>query len=293
MNTMQLACFTEVASSLSFSQAANNLHVSQPTVSHQIKSLEDELGCQLLVRSTRSVSLTDEGFALLGYALDILDLTARAKRRLAGAEVVSAKTLRIGVNDGIEAQAISPILAELNRRDADFDPVIRMAPHSALVEMVEDGRLDVVMEYRDPAGAPAGATVFHRLRDAPAAFVCAVDDPIFEDIDAPVDMDLPDGGMRVAVGSPHVLPPAISAMQRGFLTHADSRRVMMCPNIEVILALVSAGIACTLLPDVAPLRRDGLRFLAVEGVEPVICGVRTRRGRLPRLVSEFIELLGT
>ena len=68
MNTMQLACFTEVASTLSFSQAANNLHVSQPTVSHQIKSLEDELGCQLLARSTRSVSLTDEGFALIGYA---------------------------------------------------------------------------------------------------------------------------------------------------------------------------------------------------------------------------------
>ena len=110
MNTMQLACFTEVASTLSFSQAANNLHVSQPTVSHQIKSLEDELGCQLLARSTRSVSLTDEGFALIGYAHDILELSERARRRVAGAEVVSAKTLRIGVNDGIEAQALSPVL---------------------------------------------------------------------------------------------------------------------------------------------------------------------------------------
>ena len=291
MNTMQLACFTEVASTLSFSQAANNLHVSQPTVSHQIKSLEDELGCQLLARSTRSVSLTDEGFALIGYAHDILELSERAKRRLAGAEVVSAKTLRIGVNDCIEAQALSPVLAELRRRDEGFDPVIRMAPHSVLVEMVEDGRLDVVMEYRDPAGAPAGATVFRRLREAPAALVCAADDPLADGANAPVELAVLGDAVRVAVGSPHVLPPAISAMQRELLAHVDPKRVMMCPNIEVILALVSAGIACTLLPDVAALRREGLRFLPVKGVGPAICGVRTRRGRLPKLLSDFIALL--
>ena len=292
MNTMQLACFVEVASCLSFSQAAVNLHVSQPTVSHQIMSLEDELGCALLVRSTRSVSLTDEGFALLGYAHDILELSARAKQRLAGAEVVGAKTLRIGVNDGIEAQALVPALAELRRRDADFDPVIRMGPHSALVEMVEDGRLDVVLEYRDPSGAPAGATVFRRLGEVPAALVCAADDPLASAGAMPLDLSVLAEGRRVAMGSPHVLPSAISALQREAMVHVDPKRVMMCPNIEVILALVSAGVACTLLPDVPPMRRDGLRFLSVKGVAPVTCGVRTRRGRLPRLTADFIALLG-
>lgn len=65
MNTMQLSCFVEVAAQLSFSKAAEALHVSQPTVSNQIKALEDELGCALLVRSTRTVRLTDDGFAFL------------------------------------------------------------------------------------------------------------------------------------------------------------------------------------------------------------------------------------
>lgn len=292
MNTMQLECFTEVASTLSFSKAANNLSVSQPTVSHQVRSLEDELGCQLVVRSTRSVSLTDEGFALLGYAHDILELSERARRRVAGAEVVGAKTLRIGVNDGIEAQMLTPVLAELRRRDADFDPVIRMAPHSMLVEMVEDGRLDVVLEYRDPTGAPAGATVFRRLREAVPELVCAADDPLVACAEEPVDLGSLGEGWRMAAGNPHALPPAISAMQRELVSRVDPKRVMMCPNVEVILALVAAGVARTILPDVAALHRDGLRFLAVEGVDPVIYGVRTRRGRLPRLLSDFIALLG-
>ena len=68
MNTMQLSCFVEVASTLSFSKAAEHLHVSQPTVSHQVRSLESELGCSLLVRSTRTVRLTDEGFTFISYA---------------------------------------------------------------------------------------------------------------------------------------------------------------------------------------------------------------------------------
>ena len=67
MNTMQLSCFVEVAAQLSFSKAAEALHVSQPTVSHQIKALEDELGCALLVRSTRTVRPTHRRAAHTGH----------------------------------------------------------------------------------------------------------------------------------------------------------------------------------------------------------------------------------
>ena len=91
MNTMQLSCFVEVAAQLSFSKAAEALHVSQPTVSHQIKALV------LLVRSTRTVRLTDDGFAFLEYANDILDLAARAERRLKHKQRPSSQQLRIGV----------------------------------------------------------------------------------------------------------------------------------------------------------------------------------------------------
>ena len=137
----------------------------------------------------------------------------------------------------------------------------------------------------------AGFGFAGRAAFAALALVCAADDPLADGANVPVELAVLGDAVRVAVGSPHVLPPAISAMQRELLAHVDPKRVMMCPNIEVILALVSAGIACTLLPDVAALRREGLRFLPVEGVEPAICGVRTRRGRLPKLLSDFIALL--
>lgn len=65
MNTTQLRCFLSVAEYLSFARAAEQLNMTQPAISHQISSLEKELDVQLFVRTTRSVTLTEEGSTLL------------------------------------------------------------------------------------------------------------------------------------------------------------------------------------------------------------------------------------
>ena len=58
MNTFQLSCFLQVAETLNFARAAEILHVTQPAVTQQIRSLEKELGVPLFHRTTRSVKLT-------------------------------------------------------------------------------------------------------------------------------------------------------------------------------------------------------------------------------------------
>ena len=84
MNTFQLACFVAVAHTLSFARAAEQLHVTQPAVTHQIKVLEQELGTALFYRSTRSVALTKNGQLFLEDARQILELEHRAKARFEG-----------------------------------------------------------------------------------------------------------------------------------------------------------------------------------------------------------------
>lgn len=72
MNVKQLRAFLAVAQCLSFAQAGERLHLSQPALSLTIKGLEDDLGGQLLSRTTRSVSLTPEGETLLPLARQLL-----------------------------------------------------------------------------------------------------------------------------------------------------------------------------------------------------------------------------
>ncbi|MCL2201178.1 MAG: selenium metabolism-associated LysR family transcriptional regulator [Oscillospiraceae bacterium] len=79
MEIKQLEIFTSVARKLSFSKAADELYISQPTVSAQINSLEKSLGAQLLIRNTKGVSLTKTGEEFLSYAKKILSLRDQAK----------------------------------------------------------------------------------------------------------------------------------------------------------------------------------------------------------------------
>lgn len=72
MNVKQLRAFLAVAECLSFAQAGERLHLSQPALSLAIKSLEEDLGGQLLTRTTRNVALTPEGEILLPLARQLL-----------------------------------------------------------------------------------------------------------------------------------------------------------------------------------------------------------------------------
>lgn len=81
MNISQLECFLAVAGHLSFARAAEELNISQPAASHQIRALEDELGGNLFIRSTRTVKLTEEGRAFLADAERIVAIAKLAAER--------------------------------------------------------------------------------------------------------------------------------------------------------------------------------------------------------------------
>lgn len=81
---------------------------------------------------------------------------------------LSSLQLRIGVHDGLEAQLIASTLKRMNAEAEGFDPVIRMAPMSALRSMLENDLVDVLLESRDSAGEPDAASVFRRLMECPA-----------------------------------------------------------------------------------------------------------------------------
>ena len=82
MNTTQLECFLAVANFLNFSRAAEQLRITQPAVSYQVNTLEDELGAKLFERTSKAVRLTQAGYLFWQYANDILKLAGMSKARV-------------------------------------------------------------------------------------------------------------------------------------------------------------------------------------------------------------------
>src|SRR2546421_5343605 len=147
-----LRAFEAVARRLSFSEAADELHLTQSAVSRQIKGLEDELGAPLFTRGTRHVELTASGSGLLRVVapwLDRLDAGVRQIRQARGRRVVQLSTF-----PSFASLWLLPQMEAFQRENPDLD--IRVSATDRLVDM-EEPDLDLVLRYCSPNAAPEGA----------------------------------------------------------------------------------------------------------------------------------------
>lgn len=102
MELRVLQYFLAVAREQSISAAAESLHLSQPTLSTQLKAMEEELGKQLLIRGTkgsRKVVLTEEGMILRKRAEEILDLVKKAESEIQFSDESIAGDVYIGAGE--------------------------------------------------------------------------------------------------------------------------------------------------------------------------------------------------
>lgn len=114
MEVRVLRYFVEAARRKSITRAAEALHVTQPTLSRQLKDLESELGQKLFVRSNYSIQLTPEGRVLLQRALDILDMVDRTSAEFEAMADFTGGDLHMGLAEsyyvGFVAQAFKRLL---------------------------------------------------------------------------------------------------------------------------------------------------------------------------------------
>jgi LysR family hydrogen peroxide-inducible transcriptional activator len=112
MEMHQLRYVVAVAGTGNFSRAAEECHVSQPSLSQQIQKLEDELGQRLFDRMKRAVKLTPEGEAFLPHAVRILEEADAARREAADGRHLLRGTLTLGVLPTIAPYLLPGALAE-------------------------------------------------------------------------------------------------------------------------------------------------------------------------------------
>ncbi|MFE5538589.1 transcriptional regulator CynR [Streptomyces sp. NPDC056492] len=105
-----------VAEHGSFTRAAEELHVSQPTLSQQIKQLERTVGVQLLDRTGRAVRLTDAGATFVPYARRALQDLAAAERAVLDVADLSRGSLRLAMTPTFTAYLLGPLAAGLHAR---------------------------------------------------------------------------------------------------------------------------------------------------------------------------------
>src|SRR5579872_1743610 len=153
MDFDQLETFIEVARLCSFSRAAEKRFRTQPAISSQIRSLEEEVGARLLDRSGGKVSLTASGKLFLKFAEDTLDARKAAVTAIAETERVPRGEIVVGANEGTCLHILPEVFAEFKKQYPDVSVNIKRADYSKVLESVIDNSVDfgvISLPVNDP-----------------------------------------------------------------------------------------------------------------------------------------------
>ena len=164
MNVKQLRAFLAVSQCLSFAQAGERLHVSQPALSLTIKALEEDLGGQLLTRTTRNVSLTPEGEALLSLARQLLADWDNTEELLRQRFTLQMGKVSVAAMPSYAGNLLPIALKVFRERYPRVNVAVHDVINEQVVEMVGHRRVELGIGFEPESGTNLIFTPFYMDR---------------------------------------------------------------------------------------------------------------------------------
>jgi len=242
VDTLMLKTFLQIATTGTFSSAANIVGRTQSALSLQMKKLEEALGCVLFDRSGRKVKLTPQGEIFLGYAKRIIQLQWEVYSRLHEPDV--AGEIKLGTPEDFATHYLSDILATFHQHHPQVQLNVQCDLTLNLVARFERGEYDLILVKRDPERVTGGTKVWRE----PLVWVAA-------------------DSYQLETTLSLVLAPQPCIYRARALAALDAaskpwRIAYTSPSLAGTLAAVKAGLGITVLPahmlttGVHPLRKE-------------------------------------
>jgi DNA-binding transcriptional LysR family regulator len=264
--------FTAVAEQRHFGRAAAELRVAQPSLSRQIRRLEQQLGARLLDRTPQGTRLTEAGEVFLPQAKALLRSAAQAAARTRAAAEPSRIT--IGYITNI---IVTPAVRALRHRHPDADVQTLHVPWNEPRQALLEHRVDAVVARLPIETSQLHVTVLYA---EPRALLVPLDHRLAGKESVTLD-DIADEPL------PQVADPAWNAYWR-IDPRPDGRRAPGGPLIEAVedkFELIAAGQAVSIIPAGHSVRPD-LTTIPLEGVDPIHVVLATRADDRSRLLAD-------
>ena len=242
MNMLQFELFASVARTQNISRTAAQYNVTQPAVSHQLKTLEQAMGLELIHRTRRGVVLTDAGRELLPYVQEILAIKDRAETRMRNMAEGTVGHIRIAALSSASAQ-VSDCLLPLYAQHPDIQVDISLMEGTELIEALRQDSHDFYFGVDNMAPDNMGYVSVIIARGRLALFVNRA---------AAESIDLSDWG--TVARHPFVsVPKSDVSLDKKIMTVCRNRgftpRIISIYNrAESVVLSVNAGLGVAILP---------------------------------------------
>lgn len=135
--------FYTVANAGNISKAAKELYISQPAISKSIQKLEDGIGCKLFLRSSRGVTLTEEGELLYSYVKNAFETLTLGEEKLHRSIELGVGHLKIGVSSTLCKYLLLPYLKEFIKRHPHISISITCQSTNDTLKLLEENKIDI------------------------------------------------------------------------------------------------------------------------------------------------------
>ena len=245
MNTFQIDCFIQVAETLNFARAAERLNVTQPAVTHQIRSLEEELGVKLFRRTTRIVELTQEGILFLEDARNIAAISLRAKKRFENPESKEIQPFSIGCHSYTHLFLLSDVLRQMALETPTLHPRLRVVTFPHLYRLLEEEEVDAIVGFQESNTNKIPGT-YREFIKSPIVCVCPKNHPLAAYTQLALS-DLRKTPLILSV--PGMAPSPVFQLQGRCMEGRPFSDFHFAESPESATVLVKAGLGISLLPD--------------------------------------------
>ena len=277
-----------VAKTLSFSDAARELYISQSAVSQSVKMLEKRLGMTLFVRSTKKVRLTAEGEILLKHVEPAIALLHRGEKQLQDSQTLSAGQIRIGASDTICRYFLVPFIRRFHQEHPGVLIKVTNSTSFGCVDLLENNQVDLIL-----VNAPN--IKLNRIRSTEVIRE-------FQDVFVANPAAFPLAGRSVDLSELQNYP--ILMLERNSTTSEHlynlflQHQLELVPSMEVtsndlLLDLARIGLGVAFVPDYCVTESDDLIKIRTTESLPTRKLVLAREEQipLPPAAERFIELL--
>jgi LysR family transcriptional regulator, hydrogen peroxide-inducible genes activator len=288
MELHQLRYFCAVAETGSFSRAAEQSHVSQPSLSQQILKLEDELGARLFDRLGRSVRLTDLGKTFLPHARAVLRELEAAKGDVVEGKEFIGGPVTVGVIPTVAPYFLPPHLTAFSRKFPQVRLTVVEEITPVLLERLRAGSIDVAILALPLRG--------HEFESAPLLterlFAALPKKHKFNSRSSISLKDLRAEPFLLLRDGHCFRDTAVAACDRARL---HPQIVFESGQFSSLLSMVGAGMGVSIVPEMAIEKKSQCRYVRIADEQAVrTIGAAVLRGRsLTRAHRAFLSLLGT
>ncbi|MER1003944.1 LysR substrate-binding domain-containing protein [Pseudomonas aeruginosa] len=287
MDLRHLRCFLAVAEELHFARAAEKLHIEQSPLSRTIKELEEDLGVQLFVRTSRSTRLTTAGKLFMEHVPRVFAALRQARESVNAAANGFQGQLRIALSDGITPSRLPTLLAMCRQEEPEIDIRLFQVPLSQQIKGLQGDLYDVGFAQSDEVGEGMAAEA---VWSDPLMVAVPARHHLLKHKRIPLDEVLQ---FPLVLCDPLICEGHARQVER-VLRRSDREPLVVerVASFELMMIVVSAGFALGLAggPHIAASREPGVVARPLAGRSPLLTTYLLRReGEVSEVLSRFIE----